>query len=64
MDREMFRKFVMLFMLCGAMAPNVFAVESSNFMQTSFFSADMDQHGTFVAEDLLTSPLLYVQFKC
>lgn len=38
-------------------------LESIDFSHPVLFSSDMDQHGTFIAGDLLTSPLLRSMFN-
>ena len=37
-------------------------LESVDFSRPVLFNSDMDQHGTFIASDLLTSPLLRSMF--
>lgn len=59
------KKILLMLLLLTAGWVNIGAaeeLESVDFSRPVLFNSDMDQHGTFIAGDLLTSPLLRSMF--
>lgn len=57
----MFKKIVL--MVCSCLYLSAYAADLQVVSQPILFNGDMEQHGSFIAKDLQTSPLLRSMFN-